>query len=95
MTSDEGTTLRTFAGAGAGGDVALPGPLVAAVVTLAGKMKLGQLQSLAASYDKLCLVVLNAPPFAATVVAAESVDLGSVLALREGLVAALGAGGKR
>jgi len=65
VTSTDGVTLGTFSGDGAeDGDVALPAPLVASVVSLCDKMRVGQLESLVATYDQLVLVILNAPPLA-------------------------------
>ena len=52
-------------------------------------MRLGNLESLVALYDGLCLVVLDAPPFAATVVAAPGADVDAILALRPAFAAAM------
>ena len=88
VTGRDGATLGTYAGDGAG-DAAPPAQLVAAIVSQAQKMRLGNLESLVALYDRLCLVVLDAPPFAATVVAAPGADVDAILALRPALAARL------
>ena len=88
VTGHDGATLGTYAGDGAG-DAAPPAQLVAAIVSQAQKMRLGNLESLVALYDRLCLVVLDAPPFAATVVAAPGADVDAILALRPALAAAM------
>ena len=59
VTGRDGATLGTYAGDGAG-DAAPPAQLVAAIVSQAQKMRLGNLESLVALYDRcLCLVVLD------------------------------------
>ncbi|KAH8052159.1 hypothetical protein JL722_10257 [Aureococcus anophagefferens] len=68
VTSSGGVTLRTYAGLGSesddGSDVALPAPLVATVVSQANKMRIGKLETLVSMFDKCCLVIISAPPFA-------------------------------
>mmetsp|Transcript_26947 Transcript_26947/g.80793 ORF Transcript_26947/g.80793 Transcript_26947/m.80793 type:complete len:119 (-) Transcript_26947:28-384(-) len=93
VTSAEGVTLQTFSATD--DPVALPAPLIATVVRQASKMRVGRLESLVAVYDRLCLVTLVVPPFAATVVASEQVDPAQALALRPGLVAAVRGGDAR
>ena len=88
VTGRDGATLGAYAGDGAG-DAAPPAQLVAAIVSQAQKMRLGNLEALVALYDRLCLVVLAAPPFAATVVAAPGADVDAILALRPALAAAM------
>ena len=63
VTGRDGAPLGTYAGDGAGA-AAPPAQLVAAIVSQAQKMRLGNLESLVALYDRLCLVVLDAAPFA-------------------------------
>ena len=52
VTGRDGATLGTYAGDGAG-DAAPPAQLVAAIVSQAQKMRLGNLESLVALYDRL------------------------------------------
>ena len=93
VTSSGGVTLRTYAGLGSesddGSDVALPAPLVATVVSQANKMRIGKLETLVSMFDKCCLVIISAPPFAATIVASEQADVAAILALRPQLASAL------
>ena len=93
VTSSGGVTLRTYAGLGSesddGSDVALPALLVATVVSQANKMRIGKLETLVSMFDKCCLVIISAPPFAATIVASEQADVAAILALRPQLASAL------
>ena len=93
MTSSGGVTLRTYAGLGSesadGSDIALPAPLIATIVSQSNKMGIGRLETLVSMFDKLCLVTISAPPFAATIVASEQADVAAILALRPRLASAL------
>jgi len=88
VTARDGATLRTF-DRGGGAGAAPPARLIATIVAQARKMRLGRLESLVALYDRLCLVVLDAPPFSATVVAAPGADVDAILALRPAVAEAM------